>query len=80
MKNLRIRWIFRHDETQRHLRLFRVLWERGHVGDGKGYSAKLAVGLTPRLIGFHRDTRTDFIVSVLGLRVHYSRSYGGIFT
>lgn len=79
MTNLRIRWVFRHDEIQRHLRLFRVIWERGRVGDGEGYSAKLAVGLTPRLLGFHRDARTDFIVSILGLRIHYSRSYGGIF-
>jgi hypothetical protein len=73
VKNLRIKTVLRFDEIQGHLRLFRVMWERGTVGDGRGYSAKLAVGLMPKL--FHRE---DGRVTVLGLRIHYCRSYGGI--
>lgn len=74
MKNLRFKLVLRFDEIQQHLRLFRVMWERGEVGHGKGgYSAKLAVGLMPRL--YHREGGR---VTILGLRVHYARSYGGI--
>jgi hypothetical protein len=67
------------DGIQRHVRLFRLMWERGGVGDGHGHSTKLAVGLRPRLFELVRDTRTDILVTLLGLRVHYCRSYGGIF-
>lgn len=73
MKNLRFKRVFRIDEIQRHLRLFRIMWEVGTVGDGRGYSAKLAIGLMPKL--FHRE---DGRITILGLRVHYARSYGGI--
>lgn len=71
---LRVKGVFRFDEIQRHLRLFRVMWERGVVGDGHGYSAKLAVGFRPKL--FHWD---DGRLTIFGLRIHYCRSYGGTF-
>lgn len=75
MKNLRFKRVMRFDEIQGHLRLFRIMWERGEVGQaGGGYSAKLAVGLMPKV--FHWD---DGRLTVLGVRVHYCRSYGGIF-
>lgn len=74
MKNLRFKRVMRFDEIQRHFRLFRVMWEVGTVGDGKGYSAKLAVGIMPKL--FHREGGR---LTILGLRVHYCRSFGGIF-
>lgn len=78
--NLRLKTVFRRDEIQRHFRLFRVLWERGEVGFGNGgYSAKLSVALTPRLWGFSRNESHDLLITVLGLRVGYTRSYGGIF-
>lgn len=73
MKNLRFKRVLRFDKSQKLLRLFRVTWERGQVGDGRGYSAKVAIGLAPRL--FHRD---DGRITVLGVRVHYAKSYGGI--
>ena len=77
--NLRLKTVFRRDEIQRHFRLFRVLWERGEVGaPGGGYSAKLSVALTPVLWNFSRDTH-DWRVTVLGVRIGYTRSYGGIF-
>lgn len=74
---LKFRWIGRFDEIQRHLRLVRIIRTRGVVGDGKGYSSKLAFGLWPKLFGYVRDARTDFLVTALGVRIHYSRSYGG---
>jgi hypothetical protein len=74
MKNLRFKRVMRFDEIQRHFRLFRVMWEVGTVGDGKGYSAKLAVGIMPKF--FHREGGR---LTILGLRVHYCRSFGGIF-
>ncbi len=74
MRNLRLKRVFRYDDRQKHMRLFRLMWERGTVGDGKGYSAKLAVGLLPKL--FHYD---DGRLTIFGLRIHYARSYGGIF-
>ena len=74
MKNLRFKRVMRFDEIQHHFRLFRVMWEVGTVGDGKGYSAKLAVGMMPKL--FHREGGR---LTILGLRVHYCRSFGGIF-
>lgn len=79
MKNLRIKRVMRLDTIQRHFRLFRAMWERGTVGDGNGYSAKLAVGLLPRLFAVERLASHDMMVVFAGLRVHYSRSYGGIF-
>jgi len=59
--------------------LFRVCWENGEPGDGVGYSNKLSVGLSPRWFGWLRQTLGDLEVYLLGLRVHYSRSYGGRF-
>lgn len=80
MKNIRVKRVLRLDEIQRHFRLFRVMWERGEVGVSHGgYSAKLAVGITPKLLGYRRDATHDWLVTVFGLRVHYSRSYGGRF-
>lgn len=79
MKNLRIKRVLRSDEIQRHFRLFRIMWEVGTVGDGKGYSAKLAFGLRPRFFERERECGKAFLFTILGLRVHYSRSKGGIF-
>jgi hypothetical protein len=74
MKNLRLKWVGTVYQTQRRVRLFRVMWEHGRVGDGKGYSTKLSIGLFPKF--FHRD---DGCMTVLFVRVHYRRSWGGIF-
>lgn len=76
---MRFKSVMRQDGIQRHFRLFRLLWERGTVGDGDGYSAKLAVGLLPRLFRWHRVGKHDLEAIIFGLRVHYSRSYGGRF-
>ena len=78
--SLRFKSVLRFDEIQNHLRLFRLMWERGRPGEpGGGYSAKLAIGLRPRLFHREREYGKAFLLTILGLRVHYSRSYGGIF-
>lgn len=76
---MRIKRVMRFDEIQRHFRLFRLMWERGTVGDGSGYSVKLSVAVEPRLARFGRDATHDWLVTLFGVRVHYARSYGGIF-
>lgn len=78
--NLRIKKVMRLDTIQRHFRLFRIMWERGKVGDGNGYSVKLSFALEPRIFRWERQVRTDRLVTLLWVRVHYARSYGGIFT
>lgn len=63
---------------ERKARLFRVMWERGTVGDGKGYSAKLAASLVLKLAEWKRYA-DGWRVTVIGLSLHYRRSYGGRF-
>lgn len=78
--SLRFKPVLRVDEIQKHLRLVRLMWERGTPGiPGGGYSAKLAIGLRPRLFERERAYGKAFLFTIIGLRVHYSRSYGGIF-
>lgn len=70
--------VLRWDPRWPKLRLFRVMWNVGKVGDGKGYSRKVAVALRPVLFRWHRDydgTR----VALLGLEVHSQTSWGGRF-
>lgn len=64
--------------------LFRVNWEtlfpNSFVGDGKSYSNKISVGLSPHWFKLDRVSWShDFELYVLGLRIHYARSYGGTF-
>lgn len=78
--SLRFKRVLRFDGIQKHLRLFRLMWERGTPGvPGGGYSAKLAIGLRPRIFEREREYGKAFLFTILGLRIHYSRSYGGIF-
>lgn len=81
MSDLRCKWVFRRDEIQGFFRLLRVMWERGTPGKpGGGYSAKFSVALSPTLFSFiERDAITDWRITVLGIRLHYCRSYGGRF-
>lgn len=72
------RFIGRWSPPERLLRLARFVWKRGKPGDGKGYSAKFTVGLTPRLLSGKREW-DGWILTVCGIRLHYMRSYGGIF-
>lgn len=70
--------VCRWSATEKLLRLVRVVWARGHVGFG-GYSAKVSLGLTPKLFHFRRGWN-EFHLTLLGVRLHYLRSYGGMLT
>lgn len=79
MSNLRFKPVMRYDDDLRWFRLFRIMWERGTVGDGsKGYSVKVTLALVPHLFRWAREW-DGWAISFLGLRVHHKRSYGGVF-
>jgi hypothetical protein len=78
VSNLRVKMVFRRDEIQGHYRLFRIMWERGIVGDGRGHSNMVSVALQPKLLGWSRGDASWMIV-FWGVRVHRKRSFGGIF-
>lgn len=81
MTNLRMKWILRRDEIQRFHRICRVCWERGRPGfPGGGYSAKLSVAWDWRLFRLPKsDAGSDWRFTIFGIRLHYCRSYGGVF-
>lgn len=76
---MRAKWIGRYDSGARMLRLGRLAWERGTVGDGNGYSAKLSFGLRIAMLQWRFDGHRGWMINVAGLRIHYQRSYGGIY-
>ncbi len=75
---MKARLVFRRDGIQGFYRIARMLWTRGTVGDGRGYSAKLSLAVDWRLLDWGRDASTDWRITLLGVRLHYCRSYGGI--
>jgi hypothetical protein len=74
---MRFKLVFRFDQRSSMLRLFRLLWTKGVVGDGHGYSAKLSLALWPKFFAITRDWH-EWAVTIAGVRVHYLRAYGGI--
>lgn len=76
--DMKIKPVFRSDG--KILRLVRIIWERGGVGDGKGYSAHLSLALHKRLWNASREGIHRIEVTILGLRVSYNRAYGGHFS
>lgn len=74
----RFKRVMRLDHQGRVFRICRWIWERGVVGDGNGYSAKLSLGLEPRVFRWERSSNSCR-VTILGLRLHYRRAYGGRF-
>lgn len=77
---MKFKKVLRYDRRARLLRVFRVMWRRGTIGDGKGYSAKLSLALQPKLFDFYRYSGScdDVFLCLAGLRWHYQRAYGGI--
>lgn len=74
---MRLKLVMRPDPDAGIFRLFRLVWRRGIVGDGVGYSAKLSFALSRRLFGFWREFG-GWCLTILGFRVHLARSWGGI--
>lgn len=77
MANIRFKPVLRYDPSWPKLRLFRVAWEHGSVGDGNGYSRKISVALRPRLWSYGRGW-DSLRVCILGVELHTKRNYGGI--
>lgn len=76
---MKIKTVFRNDPEQRIFRLFRITWNRGVVGDGKGHSNAMSFDLCPSFFRFARDWTGGWSVRLLFVRVHRKISYGGIF-
>jgi hypothetical protein len=75
---MKLQKVMRYDPAAKLFRVARLIWNRGNVGDGQGYSNKLSVALTPRIFRFKRES-FGWIATLAGIRIHYCRSYGGIF-
>lgn len=74
---MRLKIVNRYAPTERTYRLCRFLWERGTRGERGWYSAKFSVALRPSL--FHFGTGYgEWFLTVLGVRMHYQRAYGGV--
>lgn len=74
---MKIKRVLRYDPTQRKFRVFRFLWVNGRVGDGNGYSAKLAIALRPVIFRWQTDVLKEWRLIFLGIDIHYRRSFGG---
>lgn len=70
--------VFRYDPRQLKFRVFHILWQNGHVGDGNGYSAKLAFAIRPIIFRWEIES-FGWRLILLGVDIHYLRTYGGIF-
>ena len=73
--------VFRWDKEMRLLRIGRIIYQGGPKGsrpgvEGGGYSAKLSIGLTPKLFGFHRGWH-EWSFTLFGVRIHHLKSFGG---
>lgn len=80
MANLRFKRVMRYDPSFKCFRVCRVMWTRGTVGDGKGYSAKLSLAFRPRLLVWSSTSYPEWAATFLGIRVHFQKSFGGIHT
>lgn len=76
---MKLRFVGRWDSALRILRLARLVWSRGKVGDGNGYSAQLSLALSPRLFKVRCEWQS-WMLTLLGVRVHFQCSFGGYFT
>ena len=74
----RVKWVGRWDAGNQLLRLCRVMWTVGQPGDGKGHSVKMSLGLRPSLFRWCREN-DGWLLTVLGVRLHLRRSFGGRF-
>lgn len=73
---MKFKSVMRWDSNAKLFRIFRIMWYRGKWGKG-GYSAKLSFAFRPRFF-LIVDEFEGYDVTILGIRIHYQRSYGGI--
>lgn len=74
---MRFKRVLRYDRRLRMIRLFRLLYEKGERGRKGWYSAKLSLAIWPKLLHWRTDL-WEWEFTILGVRVHSLRSYGGI--
>lgn len=74
---MRVRPLFIHDPEQHKVRLVRVIWDVGTVGDGRGYSRKMTFALRRKLFAWNTFAREDWRIVILGFEVHSMTSWGG---
>jgi hypothetical protein len=77
---MKVKSVFRWSPHERLYRIGRIIWRRGK-GPGHGaprnYDAQLTLALCPTL--FRWESRSDcWFLRLLGIRIHYERSYGGV--
>lgn len=73
-----VKWVGTWSPQERMVRVARLVWSRGFMTMG-GYTAKVSVGLRPALFSAHSDC-DGWRLTLLGVRLHYQRSYGGWLT
>ncbi len=71
--------IMRLDKNQKVFRLFRVTWDKGTVGDVKGYSNKISFSLTPKIAVFNKKYN-GWELCFLFIRINRLMNWGGLFT
>jgi len=74
---MRFRLVCRYSPGERLFRVGRVMWDRGVVGSG-GWSRKLSLGISGYWFHWSRH-HDEWLVIVLGVRVHCVKSLGGWF-
>lgn len=73
-----IKFVMRQDQQAGMFRLFRVTRKARKPFDGVGYAEKFSVALCRRVFAWRRELN-GWILCVAGIRLHYSRAYGGDF-
>ena len=74
---MRLKIVNRFDPREQKYRVARFLWQKGDIGLGGGYSAKLSFSLRARFWTWeHNEFGWRLIVG--GIELHLLRSWGGI--
>ena len=71
-------FVMRQDRQAGIFRLFRVTQKARKPFDEGGYAEKFSVALCCRVLFWKRELN-GWILCVAGIRLHYSRAYGGNF-
>jgi hypothetical protein len=76
---MKVKPVFRYQPTIKKFRILRFVWERGVVGDGKGFSAKLSFAVRPKIYEWWIGELDEWRLILLGVEIHFYKSYGGVF-
>lgn len=71
-----LKWVWRWSPSERKLRIVRFIRWVGVVGDGKGHSTMHTLSLAPAIYRVERGGH-DFALTLLGVRYHWQRRWGG---